>query len=146
MKAALPFRAGPVIRRRAVDGGDMERLVTMSWLVLAAVHAAPAAVLFAPGLTDRLYGVASDGTAGLLIVHRGGLFLAVLVAALFAAFNAEARRAATLVAGIGLISFLLVYARAGAPTGPMRTVALVDAIALVPLAFVGYRAWRIVSG
>lgn len=120
----------------------MERLTIIAWLALAAVHVAPAAVLVAPDLTRTLYGVAPDGPAGLLIVHRGALFLAVLAAALFAAFSPDARRAASIVVGISVIGFLLVYARAGMPAGSLRTIAVVDAIALVPLAFVGYRAWR----
>lgn len=116
--------------------------MVVAWLLLAAVHAAPAAILFAPDLTQRLYGVASNGTAGLLIVHRGALFLAVLAVALFAAFNADARRAASLVVGISVLGFLFVYVRAGMPIGSLRTIALVDTIALLPLALVGYRAWR----
>jgi hypothetical protein len=120
----------------------VERLVTISWLLLAAVHAAPAAVLFAPDLVQRLYGVAAGGTPGLLIVHRGALFLAVLAVSLLAAFSADARRAASLVAGISVVGFLILYIRAGMPAGPLRTIAIVDTAALVPLLFVGYRAWR----
>lgn len=120
----------------------MEWLLKASWLLLAAIHAAPAAVLFAPGLTERLYGMPAEGTPGLLIVHRGALFLAVLAAALLAAASMEARRAASLVVGISVVGFLLVYARMGMPDGPLRTVALVDAAALLPLALVTVAAWR----
>ena len=119
----------------------MERLTVICWLLLAAVHAAPAAVLFAPGMVERLYGVAPGGTAGLLIVHRGALFLAVLAAAVLAAWSPEARRAASLVVGISVVGFLGVYVAGGSPRGALRTVALVDAAALVPLAVVGWRAW-----
>lgn len=120
----------------------MERLVMVCWLVLAAVHAAPAAVLFAPALTEKLYGAAPGGTVGLLIVHRGALFLAVMAAALLAAFSPDARRAASLVVGISVVGFLILYALRGLPAGPLRTVAIADAVALVPLALVTLKAWR----
>lgn len=112
------------------------------WLALAAVHALPAAVLAKPGLTRSLYGVEPDGDVGILIVHRGALFLAVLAVALHAAVDGSGRRAASLVVGISVVGFLAVYAAMGAPAGPLRTVALVDAAALIPLALVTWMAWR----
>jgi hypothetical protein len=120
----------------------MDRLVVACWLALAAVHASPAAVLLRPALTESLYGVPPTGPAGVLLIHRGALFLAVVVVTLFAAFSPAARRAATLLVGISVIGFLLVYAALGAPDGPLRTVALVDAAALLPLALVAWHAWR----
>ncbi len=120
----------------------MEWVLKACWLFLALIHAAPAAVLFAPHMTERLYGLPAEGTAGLLLVHRGALFLAVLAAALFAAFSPEARRVAALVVGISVVGFLVVYARMGLPEGALRTVALVDAAALLPLAMVAWSAWR----
>ncbi len=120
----------------------MDGLVRAGWLALAAVHVMPAAVLALPGLTRSLYGVEPDGTVGILIVHRGALFLAVMAVALYAAFDGSGRRAASLVVGISVVGFLIVYAAMGAPAGPLRTVALVDAAALVPLALVAWRAWR----
>jgi hypothetical protein len=120
----------------------MERIVTLCWLALAAIHVAPAAVLFRPDLTNVLYDVAPGGSTGLLIIHRGALFLAVVVLSAFAAFVPEARRAATLVVAISLVGFLVVYTVAGFPAGSLRTVALVDTAALVPLAIVVWSAWR----
>lgn len=120
----------------------MDRLVVACWLVLAAIHASPAAILFRPGLTETLYGVPPTGATGLLLIHRGALFLAIVAVTLFAAISHGARRAATLPVGISVIGFLLVYMAAGAPAGPLRTIALVDAVALLPLAFVTWRAWR----
>jgi len=119
----------------------MERLVIVCWLILAAVHASPAAVLFKPGLTETLYGVPPTGSTGLLVVHRGALFLGVFVVAVFAAFSPDARKAATLLVGISLVGFLMIYAMAGAPEGLLRTIAVVDAAALLPLAFVTWSAW-----
>ena len=123
----------------------MDRLVFACWLALAAIHASPAAVLLKPALTETLYGVAPTGSSGVLLIHRGALFLAVMVVALFAAFSPEARKAATLLVGISVIGFLFVYGMAGAPSGPLRTIAIVDAMALLPLAIVSWRAWRAAS-
>ena len=120
----------------------MERLTVACWIVLAAVHASPAAVLFKPALIEALYGMPLTGSSGVLLIHRGALFLAVVAVTLLAAFNPEARRAATLLVGISVIGFLLVYGMAGSPQGQLRTIALVDVAALVPLAFVTWRAWR----
>jgi fructose-specific phosphotransferase system IIC component len=118
----------------------MERLATLCWLVLAAVHVAPAAVLFRPELAAAMYGASEQGVTQLLIVHRGALFLGVAAVTLLAAFDPDARRAASLVAAISMIGFLAVYLAMGAPAA-LRTVALVDAAALLPLAVVGWRAW-----
>ena len=120
----------------------MNRLVTICWLALAAIHASPAAVLVMTGLTETLYGVPATGATGVVVIHRGALFLAIVVVASFAAFAPEARKAATLLVAISVIGFLLVYLGAGAPEGPLRTIALVDALALLPLALVAYDAWR----
>ena len=119
----------------------MEMLTRAAWIALAAVHLPPAAVLFVPGLADRLYGVDPHGAAGVLIVHRGALFLALATLALWAAFDPALRRAAGLALGLSILGFLTLYLRAGAPTGALRTIALADAAALVPLAWVGWRAW-----
>ena len=119
----------------------MDRLIVACWLALAAIHASPAAVLLKPSLIQTLYAVPPTGSSGTLLIHRGALFLAVVVVALFAAFAPEARRAATLVVGISVIGFLLVYAAGGAPEGPLRTIAVVDALALIPLAIVAWKAW-----
>ncbi|MEO1015862.1 MAG: hypothetical protein AAFX08_11810 [Pseudomonadota bacterium] len=119
----------------------MEILVRICWFALALVHVAPAAVVFSPGLVERLYGASPDGETGVLLVHRGALFLTVVAAAVFAAFDPPSRRLASLVAAISMIGFLIIYARAGTPIGPLRTIAMTDAVALIPLAFVGWRAW-----
>lgn len=119
----------------------MERLVSACWLLLAAVHVSPAAVLLAPNLTERLYGVSPSGSVGLLIIHRGALFLAVVLACAYAAMVPEGRRTATIVAGVSMLAFLVLYASSGFPAGPLRTVALVDALGLLPLAIVIWNAW-----
>jgi hypothetical protein len=40
------------------------------------------------------------------------------------------------------MGFLVLYLRAGAPSGPLRTIAIVDAATLLPLALVVLAAWR----
>ena len=120
----------------------MDRLIVACWLVLAAVHVSPAAVLLKPALIETFYGVPPTGSSGVLLIHRGALFLAVVVVALFAAFAPEARRVATLLVGISVIGFLVVYSVGGAPEGPLRTIAIVDALALIPLVIVSWEAWR----
>ncbi|MGR3436325.1 MAG: hypothetical protein ACU0CO_15780 [Shimia sp.] len=119
----------------------METLTRLAWIALAAVHLPPAAVLAAPGLARRLYGVDPDGAVGVLIAHRGALFLALALLSLWAAFDPALRRAAGLALGLSILGFLTLYLRAGAPTGALRTIALADAAALVPLTWVGWRAW-----
>ena len=105
------------------------------------MHATPAAVLFSPGLVQKLYGVSGDGDMGIILAHRGALFLAVIAAAGYALVVPSARQTASPVAAISVIGFLIVYARAGMPVGPLRTIALADLIALVPLALVSIDAW-----
>ncbi len=120
----------------------MEWVVKASWFALAGIHAAPAAGAFSPALVERLYGVAPGGALGVLLSHRGGLFLAILTLTIWAAFEPGARRAAAAATAVSVISFLVLYTRAGLPEGPLRTIARVDAFALLPLAIVAFDAWR----
>ncbi len=118
-----------------------KRWIVVAWLVLAIIHAPPATVLVMPELATRLYGVDPQGTAAALIIHRGALFLAVMLACLFAAFDPGSRRLGTVIAGISMVGFLQVYVQTGMPEGPLRTVALVDTAALLPLTYVIRAAW-----
>ena len=120
----------------------MELTVKIAWALLALAHVLPALVFFRPEMTSRLYDVAPTGDIGLLLVHRGALFAAICAAAIFALFDADARRLASLVLAISVIGFLVVYYRGGAPEGALRTIALVDGFALFPLAWVLWSAWR----
>lgn len=120
----------------------LELVIKLSWAALALIHVAPAAVLVAPGLIRSLYGIDASGDLGLLIAHRGALFVAVLAVCLYAAIEPGARRAASLVTALSVISFLILYARAGFPEGALRTIAMADLIALAPLALVIVTAWR----
>ncbi|MEO1335801.1 MAG: hypothetical protein AAFV29_09150, partial [Myxococcota bacterium] len=128
----------PVDRGGAVS---LEVLTKFTWGLIAAVHLMPSLTAFAPNLVQRLYGVTPDGDVGVLLVHRGALFAAVVASACFAVVHAESRRLASVVAVISMVSFLLIYARAGFPVGDLRKIAVVDFIGLGPLLWVFWRAW-----
>jgi hypothetical protein len=118
-----------------------EPWIVLAWAALALVHLMPALATFSPALRRRLYGIESDGALKVMLTHRGVLFAAVLVACVYAAMAPEARQLASLVVAISLIGFLIVYSASGAPKGPLRNVALVDAVAIIPLAIVCADAW-----
>ena len=120
----------------------MEWIVKIAWALLALVHVPPAAVLIRPALTEQLYGVSASGETGVLLIHRGALFLAVAGLAVFAALDPASRKAAGFALTVSMIGFLVLYLRAGAPAGSLRTIAIMDAIALIPLALVLFDAWR----
>lgn len=119
----------------------MEILTKAAWALLALVHASPAAVLFAPDLVRRLYGVEAQGDLGVLLTHRGALFLAIFISCVFGVFDPAARRAFSVLVAISVIGFLIVYARAGFPRGALRRIAIIDGAALAPLAWALWTAW-----
>lgn len=120
----------------------METSLKAAWATLALLHVMPAMSAFMPRLVNTLYGVSPDGDVGVLLVHRGALFLAVSVAALYAMFDPPSRRLASLVLIVSMIGFLIVYARAGMPPGELRRIAAADLIGVIPLAWVSFNAWR----
>lgn len=120
----------------------MELATKAAWFLLALVHVSPAAVLFRPDFVQKLYGVPVDGATSLLLTHRGATFLAIVVAAVWAAFDPSVRRLCTVIVGIAVVGYLILYARAGMPEGPLRTVAAADAFALAPLGLAMWSAWR----
>lgn len=117
-------------------------IVIAAWIMLVLVHTPPALAAFSPGLRRRLYGVNEDANLGVILTHRGVLFLAVAVACVYAALAPDGRRLATIVAAISMLGFFAVYASAGMPKGQLRTIALMDLIATPALAFVAWEAWR----
>jgi hypothetical protein len=114
-----------------------------SWLILALLHVPPAAAALSRDLVARLYGVEANGDAALLLQHRAILFAAVASVCVVAAFVPGTRGAAALVAGVSMIGFLIVYAAAGFPGGPLRSIAIADAIG-VP--FLIHVVWRVFAG
>ncbi|MFN9634225.1 MAG: hypothetical protein ACK554_12420 [Erythrobacteraceae bacterium] len=111
------------------------------WLILAAIHAMPALALFRPATLTTLYRLQPDNPLFLLMQHRAGLFFAVFVASIWAAFVPEGRRLAVLVVGISMVSFLVLYWKAGSPA-PLRKIAQVDLLGLPVLAGVVWLAFR----
>jgi hypothetical protein len=124
----------------------MEIAIKLSWLVLALIHLMPSMVLFKPNMTQSLYRIAPDGPIGLLLVHRGGLFFAVLLACIIAVFHTPSRPLAAVVTATSMVSFLLLYAKAGMPTGGLRKIAKVDVIGLPFLALAAYSAVLALKG
>lgn len=116
-------------------------LIVVPWLALALVHMPPALAAFLPALRQRMYGVDETPQLAVILAHRGILFLAVAAVSAYAAFDPEARRAAAIVAAISVVGFLLIYAAARLPKGPLRFVAIADCAALLPLAGVSADAW-----
>jgi hypothetical protein len=114
----------------------MELIVKLAWIVLAFIHLMPSLVLARPAMIQSLYGIAPDGPIAMLLIHRGALFLAVLTACVVALFHAPSRPLAAIIATISMLSFLLLYAKAGMPIGGLRKIALADAIGLPFLAIV----------
>ena len=112
----------------------------LAWLLLALLHLPPAVALVRTGLIETLYGVARETPAFLIAQHRAALFAAVLTICLWAIADESVRRLATLVCAISMLSFLLLYWQAGAPSA-LRTIALADMLFLPVLAWAGWRAF-----
>ena len=108
-------------------------LVSFAFLLLAAVHLLPAGPVFDPRALTRLYGVAAeDSTMLVLLRHRAALLALVGLLCAWAVLSPSIRPAALFAAGFNIVTFLVMFAASGAPTGPLRTVALVDAVAIAP--------------
>jgi hypothetical protein len=116
----------------------LDLALTLSWLGLAAIHSTPAMVFFKPDLTEKLYSQPAEGPIGLLLVHRGGLFLAIFVACIIAAFHNPSRQLGVIIVSISMLSFLWLYYKAGQPKGGLANIAKVDLLGLPLLALVAY--------
>ena len=113
-----------------------EVLEKLSWAILALIHVPPASVSVAPALIGRLYGVEAGSVTGILLMHCGVLFLAIVVACLVAALHVTARPLACVLVALSILGFLIIYAYSGMPTRPLRTIAVANAVALLPLLYV----------
>ncbi len=100
------------------------------WLILAGVHALPALAFFRPAQMQALYRVTPDNPLFLLMHHRAALFLGVFAACIIAAFHPESRKLASVVTGISMVSFLILWWRAGFPPA-LKTIATVDLAGLL---------------
>ncbi len=107
--------------------------------IVGAIHLMPIAPVFVPETLARLYGIApGDTTLLVLLRHRSLLLALVGILCLWAAWSTPARPAALLAAAINIVGFLGFYALYGNPSGALRTIAIVDLIALPPLAFAAW--------
>lgn len=117
-------------------------IVKLAWLGLALIHLAPAFAGMIPGALSKLYGIAPDGPAMLLMQHRSALFLSVFVACVWCAVDPAPRPLALAVVAISVLGFLALYATHGFPAGPLRAIAWADAAALPLLAVAAWTAFR----
>ena len=112
----------------------------IAWLLLAALHALPGLAFVRPALLTRLYGVGPGEASYLLLQHRAALFVVVVLLCATAAFDPQVRRVAVVGTALAMLSFLALYVSGGQPPN-LRTIALADAIGLLPLAYVAWRAF-----
>jgi hypothetical protein len=119
----------------------MAILVSICWILLALVHMTPALALARPSLLTELYGVGADSPLFLLMQHRAALFAAVVVVCTWCAFDAGPRRLGAVVVGFSMFSFLWLWWQAGQPA-PLRRIAVLDLVGLLPLAVVAWAAFR----
>jgi len=108
-------------------------IATACWVLLALLHAPPAAALFSPRLIARLYGSAPGAETMVLLRHRAAMFLGFVLLCLLAAIDEASRPAAAICVGLGVASFPLVWLRGGAPAA-LRGIAFADLAAIPVLA------------
>lgn len=113
------------------------------WVLLGVIHALPALAFLRPSLLTSLYGVDPGTTTFVLLHHRAALFVGVLVACLWAAVDPSVRQLVTVATGISMLTFLLLYIRAGSPP-PLRSIAVADLIGLPLLLFAGSAAFGLI--
>jgi hypothetical protein len=115
----------------------------LAFAVVGAIHLMPIAPVFVPETLTRLYGITpGDTTLLVLLRHRALLLALVGILCLWASWSAPVRPAALLAAAINVVGFLGFYALYGSPGSALRTIAIVDLVAVPPLAFA---AWRTLS-
>lgn len=112
----------------------------LAWIALAVVHLMPALAFFRPSLLTQLYRLQPDNPLFLLMQHRAALFVVILVASLWAAFDPKSRQLASVAVAISMVSFLWLYWQAGSPA-PLRKIAMVDLIGLPVLLYVSWKAF-----
>lgn len=103
------------------------------------MHLMPVAPVLVPETLSRLYGIApTDSTLLVLMRHRALLLALVGLLCLWASWAPSVRPAALLAASINVLGFLGFYALYGNPVGALRTIAVVDLVALPPLALAAW--------
>jgi hypothetical protein len=118
----------------------MEVAVRIGWALLALVHLMPALAFFRPAQLATMYRVGADNPLFSLMHHRAALFVVIFVICLWAMLDPAVRRLAVVGVGFSMISFLVIYWRAGQPAA-LKTIAMVDLVGLLPLALVLWAAF-----
>jgi hypothetical protein len=121
---------------------EKSMITKICWAILLAIHTMPALALFRPTLISKMYRVNADSPLFLLFQHRAALFLVICVICLWSIFRPETRPLATVAVGISMISFVLIWLLAGAPSA-LKSIAVVDIIGLPFLIFAGWQAFKI---
>jgi hypothetical protein len=118
----------------------MNIAVVIAWGLLALVHLTPALAFFQPDKLRGLYRVSADNPLFSLMHHRAALFVVIVLLCIWAIVDPAVRRLAAVGVGFSMISFLVIYMRAGQPAA-LKTIATVDLIGLLPLAVVTWDAF-----
>jgi hypothetical protein len=111
------------------------------WTVLGLIHLPPALALFLPAMLTRLYGVEKGSTTFTLMHHRAALFVVIFVICLWAIFRTDVRPLALVTVGLSMVSFLVIWAMAGAPA-QLRSIAVADIIGIPFLLTAAWMALR----
>jgi hypothetical protein len=117
-------------------------ITKICWAILLAIHTMPALALFRPTLISKMYRVNTDSPIFLLFQHRAALFVVICVICLWSIFRPETRPLATVAVGISMVSFVLIWLLAGAPSA-LKSIAVADIIGLPFLIFAGWQAFKI---
>lgn len=115
-------------------------LERICWMLLAFIHLSPFAAFFMPAMISRLYSVAADDPNFAILQHRAALFGVVCIACVWAAFDPNVRKLVIIVTTLSMVSFLIIYGSYGQPVS-LRTIAIVDALGLPLLVYVGWKAF-----
>ena len=122
----------------------MRHVVTACLLLVALVHAVPAAGIAGAGPLAALYGVqVRDPDIEILLRHRAVFFGLVALLLGASAFHAPLRTQALGVAVASVASFLLVAWQVGGCNASLQRVVQVDVLALAALAVAALLHWRL---
>lgn len=117
----------------------MEFIIKVFWFILVfVVYGMLVVVLFVFRLMECLYGIEVFGDLGILLVYWGGLFFVVFVVVLFVVFDFGVCKVVSVVVGISMISYLVVYGLMGFLDGFLCLVVFVDVLGFILFVVVIY--------
>lgn len=121
----------------------MSRWIAVGFVILGALHTPPAVGALSSEALSILYGpAAGDETVAIVLRHRGAIFVLVALTCYAAAAIRRWRPFAVVLAAWSMLSFLILYLTAGAPSGPLLRIALADGIGVAVLAPMALALWR----